>query len=104
MPSHRFLIDKFLHARRHYAHGPQYDYFDHWNRVGWTRLGDEEHPRAMAVLMSDGPEGTKWMEVGKPNARFADLTGHVREPVIANEGGWGEFRCNGGSVSVWVQE
>ena len=26
----------------------------------------------MAVLLSDGPEGAKWMEVGKPNARFDD--------------------------------
>lgn len=104
MPSHRFLIDKFLEARRQYAHGPQYDYFDHWNRVGWTRLGDEAHPKAMAVLMSDGPEGPKWMEVGRPNARFSDLTEHVKEPVTTNEHGWGEFRCNGGSVSVWVQE
>ena len=78
MPSHRFLIDLFLRARRDYAHGPQYDYFDHWNRVGWTRLGDAAHPKAMAVLLSDGPEGTKWMEVGKPNARFEDVTEHVR--------------------------
>ena len=29
MPSHRFLIDIFLRARRQFAHGPQYDYFDH---------------------------------------------------------------------------
>jgi alpha-amylase len=104
MPSHRWLIDRFLRARREYAWGPQYDYFDHWNRVGWTRLGDDRHPKAMAVLLSDGPEGTKWMEVGKPNSRFTDLTEHVREPVLTNEHGWGEFRCNGGSVSVWVQE
>jgi alpha-amylase len=104
LPSHRWLIDKFLHARRHYAHGPQYDYFDHPNHVGWTRLGDEEHPKAMAVLLSDGPEGTKWMEVGRPRARFFDLTEHVKEPVFTNEHGWGEFRCNGGSVSVWLQE
>jgi alpha-amylase len=104
MPSHRWLIDRFLRARREYAWGPQYDYFDHWNRVGWTRLGDDRHPKAMAVLLSDGPEGTKWMEVGKPNSRFTDLTEHVREPVLTNEHGWGEFRCNGGSVSVWIQE
>jgi alpha-amylase len=104
LPSHRWLIDRFLHARRHYAWGPQYDYLDHWNRVGWTRLGDAAHPKAMAVLMSDGPEGTRWMDVGKPRARFVDLTEHVREPVETNEHGWGEFRCNGGSVSVWVQE
>jgi alpha-amylase len=104
MPSHRFLIDKFLHARRHYAWGPQRDYVDHFNTVGWTRLGDADHRKAMAVLMSDGPEGTKWMEVGKPRARFSDFTEHVRDPVVTNEHGWGEFRCQGGSVSVWVQD
>jgi alpha-amylase len=104
MPSHRSLIDKFLHARQQFAYGPQYDYFDHWNTIGWTRLGDGEHPQAMAVIMSDGPEGFKWMEVGKPGAKFVDLTGHIQEPVSINEWGWGEFRCQGGSVSVWVQE
>jgi alpha-amylase len=101
--SHRWLIDKFLIARRDHAWGPQLDYFDHWNRVGWTRLGDAEHPRAMAVLMSDDAEGSKWMDVGKSIRRFVDVTEHVKEPVITNEHGWGEFRCNGGSVSVWVQ-
>jgi len=104
MPSHRFLIDRFLKARHLCGHGAQYDYFDHPNRVGWTRLGDPEHRRAMAVLLSDGPEGTKWMEVGRPNARFTDLTGHVAGPVTTNEHGWGEFRCRGGSVSVWIQD
>ncbi|MBD1885422.1 alpha-amylase [Microcoleus vaginatus] len=104
MPSHRSLIDKFLHARKHFAYGPQYDYFDHWNTIGWTRLGNRKHPQAMAVIMSDGPEGSKWMEVGKPHAKFVDLTGHIKEPVSTNEWGWGEFRCQGGSVSVWVQE
>lgn len=104
LPSHRYLIDTFLEVRRHHAYGPQYDYFDHWNHVGWTRLGDAEHPKAMAVLLSDGPEGTKWMEVGKPHSRFTDRTGHVKGAVLTNEHGWGEFRCNGGSVSVWVQE
>ena len=104
MPSHRFLIDKFLHARRHYGFGPQIEYADHWNCVGWTRLGDESHPKSMAVLMSDGPAGTKWMDVGRAHATFVDFTEHVKEPVRSNENGWGEFRCNGGSVSVWLQE
>ncbi len=104
MDSHRFLIDKFLYARTHYGYGPQYDYLDNWNVIGWTRLGDEEHPKAMAVVMSDGPEGSKWMEVGKPNTTFHDLTEHIKEPVQTNEDGWGEFRCNGGSVSVWIEQ
>lgn len=104
LPSHRWLIDKFLYARHHYAYGEQYDYFDHFNTIGWTRLGDKEHSKAMAVLMSDGAAGSKWMEVGKANAKFADITEHIKEPVHTNESGWGEFRCNGGSVSVWVQK
>ncbi|MCF4968826.1 alpha-amylase [Nostoc sp. CMAA1605] len=104
MPSHRWIIDKLMYARKHYVYGPQYDYFDHWNTIGWTRLGDEDHPQAMAVIMSDGAAGDKWMEVGKPNTKFVDLTQHIKEPVYTNEWGWGEFRCLGGSVSVWVQE
>lgn len=101
--SHRWLIDKFLYARREYAYGAQYDYFDHFNTIGWTRLGDESHPQAMAVIMSDGASGSKWMEVGKPNTKFYDLTEHIKEPVHTNEWGWAEFFCLGGSVSVWVQ-
>ncbi|MBD2213849.1 alpha-amylase [Calothrix sp. FACHB-156] len=104
MPSHRWILDKLLYARQHYAYGPQYNYFDHWNTIGWTRLGDKDHPKAMAVIMSDGPEGHKWMEVGKPNTKFIDLTEHIKEPVYTNDSGWAEFHCLGGSVSVWVQE
>lgn len=102
IPSHRKMIDVFLRARRTWAYGPQYDYFDHTNTIGWTRLGDSDHSGAMAVLMGNGLDGNKWMETGKPDARFEDITGHVKEPVHTNEYGWGEFRCLGGSVSVWI--
>ena len=44
------------------------------------------------------------MEVRRPNARFVDLTEQVREPVYTNDAGWGEFHCQGGSVSVWIEE
>ena len=104
IPSERWWIDLFLDARRHHAYGPQYDYFDHYNCIGWTRLGDAEHPQAMAVIMTDGAPGWKWMEVGQPNAKFKDITGRIADPVHTNEWGWGEFRCQGGSVSVWIQE
>jgi alpha-amylase len=104
MVSHRWILDKLLYARKHYAYGDQYDYFDHFNTIGWTRLGDEDHPKAMAVIMSDGAEGAKWMEVGQPRAKFVDITEHVKDPIYTNDWGWAEFRCNGGSVSVWVQE
>jgi alpha-amylase len=101
--SHRFLLDRFLAARRDYAYGPEYSYFNHPNCVGWTRLGDREHPKAMAVLLSNSHEGYKWMEVGKPNTKFVDITEHIAEPVQSNQQGWANFRCKAGSVSVWVQ-
>jgi alpha-amylase len=103
LQSHQNILDRLLLARQHFAHGPQYDYFDHPDIIGWTRLGSEQHPHAMAVLLSDGPSGSKWMEVGKPQAWFYDLTGNIQQPIQTNEQGWGEFRCNGGSVSVWVE-
>ena len=103
MPSHRFLLDHFLAARRDVAYGPQYDYFDHPGTIGWTRLGDAEHPGGLAVLMSNGADGYKWMKVGQPGAVYRDITGHLGESVVTNEYGWGEFRCKGGSVSVWVK-
>ncbi|MDX2241063.1 MAG: alpha-amylase [Leptolyngbyaceae cyanobacterium bins.302] len=102
LDNHQWLIDQFLYARQHYAHGEQYDYFTHPDCIGWTRLGNGEFPAAMAVIMSGADPGSKWMEVGKPHTTFYDLTEHVKEPIQTNELGWGDFSCNGGSVSVWV--
>jgi alpha-amylase len=100
--SHRWLIDRFLRTRREHAYGEQYDYFDHANCVGWSRLGSEERPGGMAVVLSNGVDGVKHMEVGVSNAAYVDVTEHVSEPVVTNDEGWGAFRCLGGSVSVWV--
>jgi alpha-amylase len=104
MDSHQWLIDKFLEARQKYAYGEQYDYFDHANTIGWTRLSNEEHPGGMAVILSNGDSGTKWMEVGQPNKTYIDLTEHIKEPIATNDRGWAEFCCNAGSVSVWVPQ
>lgn len=103
LDSHREILDTLLKARRHFAHGPQCDYFDHPNQIGWTRLGTEANPHAMAVLLSNGSGGGKWMAVKRPNTTFYDLTGHIPDALTTNGDGWAEFRCNGGSVSVWVE-
>ena len=104
MDSHKWLIDKFLYARKTYSFGEQYDYFDHANAVGWTRLGTEINPGGMAVVMSNGDAGSKWMEVGKAGHTYVDITEHIEEPVTTNEEGWANFRCEAGSVSVWVPQ
>src|SRR4051812_49273306 len=98
MPCLRGVIDLFLAVRRDHAHGPQIDYFDHADCIGWTRLGDPAHPPALAVIMSDGPGNSKWMNVARPGKAFADVTGHVGGTVNANAVGWAEFRCGGGGA------
>lgn len=103
-PSHRAVLDRLLAARRDYAYGPQQDYFDHENVVGWTRRGDADHPRAMAVVMSDGPGGSKTMFVDRRNAEFRDVTGTIVDTIVTDGAGYGTFRCDGGSVSVWVEQ
>jgi alpha-amylase len=44
------------------------------------------------------------MRVDRRNARFSDITGHIADAVVTNGDGWGEFRCPGGKVSVWVED
>ncbi|MCA1801663.1 MAG: alpha-amylase [Rhodothermaceae bacterium] len=102
MDSHQWLIDRFLFVRREYAYCDQYDYFDHPNCIGWTRLGKDEEPLGMAVVISNGEEGRKNMETGSPETTYVDITGHIDDTVTTNKDGWGEFRCQAGSVSVWV--
>lgn len=104
MDSHQVILDRLLFARKHFAYGDQYDYFDHPDIIGWTRIGTEQHPQPMAAILSDGAGGSKWMEVRRPDTIFYDLTENVKETVTTNLDGWGEFRCNGGSVSVWVEQ
>jgi alpha-amylase len=102
MDSHQWLINKFLEVRKKFAFGDQYDYFDHPNCVGWTRMGNDDVPNGMAVLMSNGEDGFKFMETGSPDTTYTDITEHINETVTTNNDGWGEFRCLAGSVSVWI--
>jgi alpha-amylase len=102
MDSHQWLIDRFLFVRKNYALGDQHDYLDHPNCIGWSRLGKEEAPHGMAVIMSNGDDGFKDMETGSPHTTYVDITEHITEAVTTNKDGWGAFRCKGGSVSVWI--
>ncbi len=104
LDKHKWLLDKFLFARQTYAYGDQYDYFDHANVIGWTRLGDDDHLGGVAVVLSNGDDGSKYMEIGQPNQVYVDITEHIDEPVTTNDEGWAEFSCKGGSVSVWVRQ
>jgi alpha-amylase len=102
LDDHSFLINRFLTARRTHAFGDQHDYFDHPRCIGWVRTGDAEHPGTMAVVMSNGDVGYKYMNCFRPYARFRDVTEHFTDEVVADASGVAQFRCPAGSVSVWI--
>lgn len=107
IPALKATIDPLLQARKIYAYGPQHDYLDHPDIVGWTREGDADHPKSgLAAIMSDGDRGSKWMYVGQSRAgqTWVDLTGNRPDRVTINADGWGEFPVNNKSVSVYVQQ
>jgi len=98
---------RMLRVRRELAYGNQRDYFDHPNTVGWTREGIDEMPHSgCAVLLTNGAEGHKTMELGKRNAGkiFVDIYGKRKEKITMDEEGKGEFKVNERSVSIWVEE
>jgi len=100
LPSHRWLIDRFLDARCTYAFGEQNNYFDQENCIGWTRTGNAEHAGGIAVLLSNDGDSVKSMNTGASGVTYRDVTGNIKDAVTTNGGG--EFRCKGRSVSVWV--
>jgi alpha-amylase len=100
-------IEKLLTARKRFAFGQQRDYFDHANCIGWTREGTDDKPKSgCAVLLSNGDDGFKNMEVGKKYSGriFTDYLEKHPAEVLINEEGWGEFHVNAGSVSVWIEK
>ena len=103
MDSHKWIIDLFLDARKHYTFGRRRDYFDHRHVIGWTFQGDSDH-KSMAVVMTNAGNDTKWMETGKPHTTYRDITRHIDESVQTNEWGWAPFSTRGGKVSVWIEE
>ena len=98
-------IEQLLQARRDYAYGTQRDYFDHANCIGWTREGNDEHS-GCAVVISNGDNGNKTMEIGKRYAGkiFIDLLKKNPKKVKINKDGWGEFFAPAGGVSVWIEK
>ncbi len=98
-------LEELILLRKTKAYGFQRDYFDHANCIGWIREGAKEIVNSgCAVLLSNGGEGFKTMEIGKnfAGAKFTDALKNHEGEVIINEDGWGDFKCKEGSVSVWT--
>ena len=100
-------LDKLLKLRKTKAYGPQHDYFDDPNCIGWTREGDEEHKDSgLAVVLSDGTGGTKRMYIGKQFAgcHFSDIMGNAKYNIKIDDEGFGDFYVHRDNVAVWVHK
>lgn len=91
--------------RKELAYGMQRDYFDYPNTIGWTREGVDDLPGSgIAVVMSNGSDGWKNMEMGKKFAGkiFRDAFQHCKEDVTLDKNGFADFSCKANRVSAWV--
>ncbi|WP_316747341.1 alpha-amylase [Pedobacter gandavensis] len=98
-------LPAMLRIRKDLSYGLQRDYLDFPNCIGWTRTGIPEKVNSgIAVMMSNGSEGYKAMEMGLENEgkTMIDALGNRKEKVRIDEKGWAEFFCNAESVSVWT--
>jgi alpha-amylase len=92
-------LEKMIQLRAAQANTIQHDYFDHPNCIGWVREG-------IAVLLSNGAEGTKRMSLGEFHAgkKMNDALGFLTNTITLDETGAADFNCPAGGVSVWELE
>lgn len=97
-------LPALLRLRRENALGPEHDYFDHAQLLGFTREGEAGAPGSgLAFLCTNGDGGEKRMYVGAAHAgqRFRCVLGGQGDVLIDGEG-CGVFRVRGGGMSVYV--
>jgi len=100
-------LEAMIKVRRYEAYGQQRDYFDDASIVGWTREGDDEHTfSGCAVMLSNSGQGEKRMEMGQRHSGkiFVDVTGSISGEITIGKDGWGVFRVNEESISVWISK
>ena len=100
------VITNLIYIRQHYAFGEQVDYFESDSLIGWTRLGNQDHPGRLAVVISSGDMATLRMHVGQDQAGkvYHDLTGANPHQVVIDDEGWGAFEVGPGDVSCWAEQ
>ncbi len=107
VPSKKKVLGILLKQRKLRAYGPQHDYLDDPNVIGWTREGDADHKGSgLAVVLSDGTGGTKRMYVGRQHAGefFSDVMGNAKYNIRIDDDGCGDFYVNRGDVAVWIKK
>ncbi|WP_051412161.1 alpha-amylase domain-containing protein [Halonatronum saccharophilum] len=101
-------LDKLISARRNFAYGEAYEYGGNTEGVYvYTRAGlDEVEGTGLVMLISDYEDGSQaimdGVYSGRPNTIYIDYTGNVDGIVETDNNGYGDFKVNPDSWSVWV--
>jgi alpha-amylase len=96
-------------VRNLYAYGPQTDYFESGDCIGWVRHGTHDRSDGLAVIMS-WTEDTEQlnpyinMDVGVQHAgeTWTDVLAFEWACVVIGEDGVGRFPCQWNSTSCFV--
>ncbi|WP_455138895.1 alpha-amylase [Thermophilibacter sp.] len=95
-----------MEIRRRFAYGPQHDFLDAPDVVGWTREGDDAHRGSgVAVVLTDRDGGEKRMYVGERHVRerWCCVIGE-QDDVEVDADGWATFRTLDGRLAVYLPE
>ena len=100
-------LPKLVLARKLYAYGPQTNYFERADCVGWTRSGHAAHSdgAGLAVMLNSGwRPAHKRMCVGQQHAgeRWTDILGRLKSVTLIDRNGRGVFPVRPRSLGVWV--
>lgn len=101
---HPDMIRRYMLLRQNCTYGHREDRFDHRNTVGWSFYGGHGFDNSMAVVITNGDHGRKWLSTEKPYTRYRDFIDALGHSIQTNENGWAEFECPAGGTSVWVEE
>lgn len=105
--SQKEWLDRILKARMMFGHGDQEDYFNDANVIGWVRMGTDENPGGCASLINNSPDiSSIRMYVGSDQIgkSYYDLLLGIEDVVLIDDEGFGEFKVNGRSASIWVSQ
>ena len=75
--------------------------------MGFTRCGVDDKPGSgLAVLISNGDDAEKLMNVGETHAgeTWREVTGNRDETIVIGDDGNGVFPVSAGKVAVWTPE
>jgi alpha-amylase len=103
MMRHGDMIRRYMAIRTDCTYGNRYDRFDHSNTVGWSFSGDFGFDNSMAVVITNGDYGKKWLPTCRPNTQYQDFTDALHHFIRTNADGWAEFECPSRNTSVWVE-